>query len=338
MGPAHFVESEPETPILHSGSPPREPSLSYEGMSEDELAEKIRPVQLLGGYEYRLAEPDRLLARRIREMTVVPTTDAHAPQAMASQVDAAVPPVNLGAGQLEPLHIFPPDERINATWGSVYPMSATGHQFTTGGGCSTFLIGPTTGVIAAHCLYKYGWKTPVVAPNNQAPGGYSTGIAYGAYDSTGSSPTTPFSRWDEISVTVPNGWIATSNDWTWDFAIIEWAPVHNPGNYTGWLGTESSFDGYRYLYGYSGDKPICTSMFRGGTMAYVNSAEYVHYVDAIGGDSGGAFYNAAYRATCIQSAEHSYTDVWGNIHNENWCRRWDSATYNFFDAYAVNWP
>jgi V8-like Glu-specific endopeptidase len=312
MGLAKLVEPPPEASLNEPGPPPSG-SLSYEDMSEDELAEKIRAVQLLNGYEYRLAEPDYLLARKIRAMKVAPVTDGHRPDSTPAEPTSST---------LKPQHIFPPDTRANVTSWNVYPSGANG---LLQNGCTTALIGPHTGITAAHCVYKWGWLT-------------GTSIAYAAFnDGNPATGEEPWGRWQPIGYAVPGQWVTNSNDYTWDFAVVEWGSS-NPGYNVGWFGTTWWFGNPVYLHGYSADsKPAKSQWFRTGDMAYISSAQYIHYSDVVPGDSGGVFYDNNHHATCVQSTEGTYTDISG-IHHFNACRRWDSATYNFFDVNAQNWP
>lgn len=163
------------------------------------------------------------------------------------------------------------------------------------------------------------------------------GIAWAAYNN-GTTGIMPWGRWMPDSVTVPGYWVANSSDYTWDFAVVEWGPSNAPGDQVGWFGTQQDSTSYQYMYGYSGDgKPPLSMWFRGGYFSSIDGAQYKHYIDIVGGDSGACFYNPSYHCTCTQSTETSETDPFGTYY-VNRCRRWDSATYNFFDAYGWNWP
>jgi len=46
-------------------------------LSREDLAAKLRPRRLVGGYEYRLEQPDYDVAEMILGMRTLPTTDAY---------------------------------------------------------------------------------------------------------------------------------------------------------------------------------------------------------------------------------------------------------------------
>lgn len=141
MGPAKFTSGDaggPADPVIADGSAPPNQALSYENMTEDELAEKVRPVRLVGGYEYRLAQPDYALARKIRAMKVPPPTDGQA-GASPRQGAIGVPAVEAG---VTPQYVFSPDERYSVNWTSTYPASANGHlEKSDFNQCTAALIG-----------------------------------------------------------------------------------------------------------------------------------------------------------------------------------------------------
>lgn len=324
MGPAQFVEGKPEK-VQEVQGPLQEKEINYEDMTEDELAEKLRPVALVGGYVYRLAEPDHIVARKVREMKVVPSTEGRRPVVEQPPDPATV------STTLKPQHIFSPDGRVNTTAWNTYPTSANGHIER---GCSTALIGVHTGATAAHCIFTTaGWLA-------------NTNIAYAAVNWDDGDPNNylePWGRWPPTWI-IPGAWISNPGDGanypgdvTWDFAIVDWGSA-SPGVNVGWFGTTWWFGNPVYMHGYSGDKPPRTQMFRNGDMAAVIGAEYRHFADMRIGDSGAVLYDANYRVTCINTREVSEFNIFSGTFNYNMCRRWDSATHNFFDVNASNWP
>ena len=62
--------------------PPPEPDPRT--LSVEELAEKLRPRRLVGGYEYRLEQPDYEVAEKILAMEEPPYTDAFQPRRRGS--------------------------------------------------------------------------------------------------------------------------------------------------------------------------------------------------------------------------------------------------------------
>lgn len=269
----------------------------------------------MGGYEYRLAEPDYALAQKILAMSAPPLTEPHLP---ASSSPASV--VDGGSG-VKPQYIIGYDDRIQTGSTAYWPQSAVGELDQVGGPWGTAaLIGRSTSFTAAHAVYDNGaWIS-------------MNGIAWSAYNDPINGPTEPWGRWQPDSVTVPAYW-ACCRDFNWDFAVVEWGPSNAPGDQVGWFGTEQNQAGTQQMYAYSGDKPYLSQWWRFGDYWSLEDARYHHGLDIVPGDSGGCIYNSGYYCTGIQSTQMSNST--GDIWNE--ARRWDSATYNFFHAYG-NWP
>ena len=100
------------------------------------------------------------------------------------------------------------------------------------------------------------------------------------------------------------------------------------------MGTAQSSTGNQELIGYPTDKVTWSQWYTVGTYSSTSSARYVHYLDVFGGESGACIFStpSPFYCTGIQSSQWSLS---GTLWNE--ARRWDSTTYNFFDAYG-NWP
>jgi V8-like Glu-specific endopeptidase len=177
------------------------------------------------------------------------------------------------------------------------------------------MIGRSTALGAAHCFFNNGWIA-------------TAWMAFGA--NNWGTMTTPFGTYVFDSITIPGQW--NSNEWDFDFAVLEFSPTRYPGDQTGWLGTEWNMSGWQYEIGYPLDKVYPSQWATYGTYTASAGGRYEHNLDLVPGDSGACVYNASYRCTGIQSTQW---DAGGRKWNE--VRRWDSTTHNFFDAYG-NWP
>ena len=267
---------------------------SPEALTVEEWAEMLRPRRLVGDVEYRLEKPDYELATKIMMSGNVPTTTGHIPP------EASGPPFIVGT-----------DDRTRIAAPRFWPGSPFGYL---GQGCTLTMIGPSTALSAAHCFYQNGW---IATP--------SLTLAADTND-----PTAPFGSFMADSVTLPGQW--NSNEWDWDFAVLEFSPTHRPGDQTGWYGAEQSSTGNQTMIGYPSDQPVPSQWIKSGTYTASPGSRYEHNLDVIPGDSGACTYNASNRCTGIQSTQWSAsTRVWNEV------RRWDLTTYEFFDAYG-NWP
>lgn len=304
-------------------SPPR--ASRYREFTVDELAEALRPVRLVGDYEYQLAEPDRLAAERavaMRTSGVTPSTASHLSQE-----------VELGT---RPQHIIGGDDRVQTGDTHVFTGSASGHVQQ---GCTLAMIGPSTALSAAHCFYFNGaWINGglVALGTNSASDTTYFGTFYG-------------------DLTLPGNWFSqggaaggagTWDDhpgWDWDFAVIEFSPTRYPGtgvgmpsgHATGWYGTALHYPGQHYIMGYPDDKPFRTQWWAPGSYFYQDGARYYQSIDIWNGQSGACSrtLNTYWYCTGIQSSH--WNNGGGFLWNE--VRAWDYTTHNFFDAYG-NWP
>jgi V8-like Glu-specific endopeptidase len=268
---------------------------SPEVLTVDQLAEMLRPRRLVGDVEYRLEKPDYELAKKIMARDAVPVTNEHISPGAASG----------------PRFIVGGDDRTRVSAPRFWPGSPFGYL---GQSCTLTMIGPSTALSAAHCFYQNGW---IATPSLTL-----------AADTN--NPTAPYGSFMADSLTLPGQW--NSNEWDWDFAVLEFSPTRRPGDQTGWYGTEQSSTGNQTMIGYPSDKPIPSQWIRSGTYTASPGSRYEHNLDVIPGDSGACTYNASNRCTGIQSTQwRNSTRVWNEV------RRWDRTTYDFFDAYG-NWP
>ncbi|MGE2728210.1 trypsin-like serine peptidase [Mycolicibacterium vaccae] len=273
-------------------------------LSRAELAERLRPRRLVGGYEYRLEGPDFETADLILGSGDVPNT----PGGLGSRSAFA-----------RPKYIVGPDDRRRVENTRAFPGSAHAHLARQN--CTATMIGPSTALCAAHCFFNNGWIP-------------SQSITFGANTT---NPTAPFGSFLADSLTLPGGWNG-SGDWDWDFAVLEFSPSRpRLGDQTGWFGTGQNFNGRKTCIGYPTDKTIPSQWIKGGTFTATVGARYQHNLDIIPGDSGaGIYHDDDSRCNAIQSTQWFDSSVTPTrFWNEG--RRWDSTTYNFFRTYG-NWP
>jgi hypothetical protein len=152
--------------------PPPEPDPRT--LSVRDLAERLRPRRLVGGYEYRLEQPDFEVAEKILAMEKPPCTE--------------------GFRSAEARFVVGTDDRVRLKAPRFWPGSANAYLTQT---CTATMIGPSTALCAAHCFYQNGWIE-------------SGSITFGA-DTV--APTAPFGSFLADSLTLPGAWNNTEWDW-----------------------------------------------------------------------------------------------------------------------------
>ena len=288
-GKAKFENIDPEAMLKNANKGPS--SISSPGpvppTTVAELAEQLRPVRLVGEYEYRLAEPDTALAEKIMAMATPPETPGRMPSTEAlAGFDLST--------SVSPQHVFywPNDDRT-----AYYPgaASAVGHLSQV---CTIAMIGPSTALCAAHCFYSQGaWIN-----------GGVVAMAARNYGSSSSTASTPYGTYNSDSVTIPGAWIsgagalgssqsgaspAAHPAMDWDFAVLEFAPTRSPGNQVGaWFGTSTNrASGYlQNIVAYPSDKPYRSQWRVSGYYSSQSGARFVNYMDIYGGESGACVY------------------------------------------------
>ena len=267
----NVAETEAHNHNNHPASPPPPQTLPVQY-----LAEKLRPRQLVGGYEYRLEQPDFDLAEKILFGGTPRPTDSFRPPNMM------VPEFIIGA-----------DTRIQLATPGVYPGSAFAHLSQT---CTATMIGPSTALCAAHCFYNQnGWIQ-------------SQSITFGA-DTVPPGPGAPFGSSLADSVTLPGAWNGT--DWDWDFAVLDFG-TSSLGRSTGWFGTEAN-DGTsaptdsQTIIGYPFDKPVPSSWLKVGSYTAASGARYEHNIAVVSGDSGACSSTVAAREFSRRSGAAALT-------------------------------
>jgi V8-like Glu-specific endopeptidase len=268
----------------------------------------LRPVRLVGEFEYQLEEPDYLVADRILEMKVVPYTEG-----------------SPGKSSVFARFVIGTDDRRRVENPRFCPGASNARLSQD---CSATMIGPSTAASVAHCFYGGPTGTGGWIP--------SRSIAFGA-DTDPPGPAAPYGTALADSVTIPTAWV-NSRNWDFDFAVLEYSPSRPDfGRATGWHGTAENFIGTKTIIGYPIDKPIPSPWIKGGKFLSVIGGRYKHHIDIVSGDSGaGAYDNVDDRVNGIQSTQ--FVEGSGNLLNKwNEVRKWDAVTHNFFDANG-NWP
>jgi V8-like Glu-specific endopeptidase len=258
----------------------------------EQYAEAIRPMTVIDGWEYELAEPDLELARAIRDGGIqgsVAPSEGLPRTELEAEVVSEVNSIVLGG-----------DGRVKQD-NLAYP-ARTAVALTTSSGalCSAQLIGPSTAISAAHCFHSgSGWY----ATRTWAPGA----------DATDANPA-PFGRkagcyW----VTITGSWANGSHAVADDYAVIEfgapWTSCDNhPGNTVGWLGlaaaSSSQIESHGGgLIGYPGDKTPAPQPWG----MWVNAGQLTtstwypdrvfYSIDTFGGQSGSGVYQLLFNQT-----------------------------------------
>jgi V8-like Glu-specific endopeptidase len=180
------------------------------------------------------------------------------------------------------------EDRVRITDASDYPYRAIGllvSTFANGDtmGCSGTLIGPSTVVTAAHCVY-----------NHDAGGWIASGFFVpGATD----DHTALVGTFDIANVNILKGFIDNYQSnygdvMPWDLAEIELAS--DAGNQLGWLGfrVDDAADFAATMIGYPGDKPLGTmwSVTCDIPAKYFGDLNFIHTCDSWPGSSGSSMY------------------------------------------------
>lgn len=303
-------------------------------LTRDELAEKLRPVQLIQGNVYRLETADYEIVDKILSMADrAPSVPPHVEGGESKQGSL----VNLEDDTASPQRVINSpgygDQRIRISdTNSKWWFRAHGW---VNDGCSATLIGRSTALSAAHCFYIWGGWWP------------TNGVAFGASNQypSGISPVYPVWPYHPVGPTVilPTAWVENSNPndidaEVWDFAVLEFSLGYYPGGHAGgWYGVRSPTAGTFnrvWLTGYPSEKYPHPQMWESVQQAYggyyPGSGVEKHYIDMTPGQSGAALYDSDGYCIGINVAESVNYDV-------NYYRRWTAVTGAFFDAYG-NWP
>ena len=271
-------------------------------MTDEELAEQLRPIALIDGWQYEAADAPIQLARDMKSGAAerydlgdegndggrpVEREEAESGPDVATRLAAAggvarLPTAILGCCDNRELR------RDNTSW----PF-APHVQFNVA--CSATLIGPSTATSVAHCFMDKSGKWRSLA--TWAPG----------VDAQDANPT-PFGSWLGCYVPViRKGW-QTKHSFTYDYAVVEFSNYYPgncdlfPGNAAGWLGwwqwsADVITDGRPgYVYGYPAEKAPYPQIWghgcKGSGCFDVDGSDEIEYftIDTTGGQSGAAFY------------------------------------------------
>jgi len=323
-GAARF-SSEPERAV---NEPPgaESPHRSYLDLSDEALAEALRPIVLRGDQEYIAAEPDLAMARLIKE---------HVRNNAEGRSEGFAPPGLKNESELDEKSrsgraIFGADNRVRPNH-LAYPHTTVTHIEDPTSGCTATLVGPHTYITAAHCLVanSNAWKPwPTLYPGR---------------DELDTANPHPFgSNYASYSISVPNAYWNSNSDWYYDFGIIVTGNIFSdprPGDLAGWKGITWSSSStqiktrWLYLYGYPGDKPWGTPWGIGrccdaSTSIWFNDARIFYNIDAAPGQSGSgvySYYDSSPQVVIIHKGTWS-----SGVETWNTGRMIDSGVFNFW--------
>jgi V8-like Glu-specific endopeptidase len=327
-----------------------------ERMSEEELAEAIRPVGFMNGYEYILAEPDYELARKIKRGEGGPAYPPHVPEGAVVEnernpIEKPVVPTPAGNGEVL-RNIIGAKNTTQFRTNTTYPQRtaivyAGGNHLggfpSGGGGCTATLIGASTALSMAHCVW------------DQSAGTWGSMVTWAAgVDSQDANPTPYGAAYGCYWVNVPQQYKNGSTTREFDFAVFEYTNTGcgtggslYPGNTVGWLGwwlaSASALEGHT-LYGrgypnegaegYTWNWPQIWGHH--DTVPDVTSTTWLvaHEADLTYGHSGTGMYQFILDTddryvTAIHQGYGTWSGYAGIV---NFARRVDSAVYNFVVA------
>lgn len=333
--------------IIELGSIPQvtqhEPSAPITSRSRDELANELRGVRLVDGYEYLVDAPDYAMADRILAGIEGPTETRPSHDEGMDDITSREPRGLNGA-----------DNRAYVGTNLSFPYRPLVFSEV---GCSGTMIGPHTMVTAAHCVYDTDvnawlrvWDS--VQAKERWPR-FATGV-------DGRDVVPVPNGWQQCyDVTIPIGWVnQVSNNAAaaaeYDYAVVDFFSRCGvrPGDASGWLGTNVAGEGTieaegQLAYGYpqtalgvvryTSSPPTMEAEIWGMSMgpgqlwidAPAYQLKYNH--DTTGGQSGmGVWYIEDGSGWVFLDGIHR-----GDGGAFNIGRRWDWTVRNFVEAYSL---
>lgn len=194
-------------------------------------------------------------------------------------------------GESTERQVFGEDDRVQVSDTRSYPFRAIGllvGQTQTGeiATCSATLIGPSSLLTAAHCLYDH------------ATGGWLDGFIFVPALNGAEAEDAPFGTYEYDTAYVFEGYLDNYQGFygsvvPWDIAVVT---LQEPiGEQLGWLGYGHEADLGNFLaniIGYPGDKPVGTQWRANCTVKKQNVADlyFTYDCDTFAGSSGSAVY------------------------------------------------
>ena len=273
-GKAQFVRSSVYPRIIPPSGEELSPALD---MSDEQLAEALRPVVLRGGYEY-VGEASSGAVARLRKADPYRRTQSFSPLGRSEGE-------RLEARMLRPRPgIIGADNRVVRRDNTSYPWSTVTYLPRDGGGYSGSgtMIGASTALTAAHVVHNgTNWlELPWFAPGSDFQ------------DAT----RFPFGQFGCYTVSIPTAFINQSGgDARFDYAVVEFAGCGDfPGRASGWKGLWEAPDSVitgntMFVYGHPSDKR--QPQIWGNEGNGIRNGDYINFfMDAWFGDSGSGLY------------------------------------------------
>lgn len=258
-------------PAPYVPPPPREGgSKSLDTLSDEQLAEALRPLRLYMGYEYKLSEAPIEMVRRGRAEGASLSSPPYVPEDLGTADESSYVP---GSDEREGRLVFGTDNRAMVDQ-TLYPFTTMAAQICNNldgddtcddntHACTVTRVGPNTLLTAAHCVHNgtssfFSQNTLVFGADNRLSRGATTpfNVVRGDPDLTDTDFTSCY------VTTITSGWVDPGLfDYVdhLDVAVIQLLSNDGNGNPcpdigdTGWLGVRPDTDPngrLHFLYGY----------------------------------------------------------------------------------------